>query len=655
MSQFFSQESHLTFQQSQRNQTIVVPLVKFSCSLTNQGSTIGAQWTHYSRNDLELVIQEVQVRSAGNENNLMMKVVAGAEYLVSYISLCVYNIQCFLTLFKEEQNLEDIARIYKDFVPSPGSEIPVRVVVKRPLLALRYPKFNDVRRLQFRFRDESDFNRIVDTLRSLGLMTIESILSAPAFQFRPSTANSTSSAISTAHSTPAAASYIPPYQNTEFKVPMRPDSATSTLQRPSSSNTSRSDDYLFSRPQSTMSITSFMPHSKPSIESLKRVQSLYASQIEREQQEIQAPNFIVPLSNDIPPSHIAYRNPVFSPKPEESQRRLSTSRFFETRKKQYLPDRLASFSSVDGTNYLRHNGHGPVLDSFSPFECRPLARPAEYSIFSALRKRPISLPTEHDICSSFPIPPKRQLPFVRVKDSSGSESVSAVEINQPVEAPGQRKRSVEEFFDVNSSHRITIPTEKSTKRRFASRKATHLPEMNDRLTKAVPSTDSSAGDNLGVPILAEEPSLPALRPVTALSTSDLPSKLQAKEITAKERLVPTPLNKPTTPKMVDRSTQTQTLSGRDHTAALKPAQSASVVEAPSNLPTAFVLQEDLDLFISKYASRSRINLPPHYNDVPADERHKMLNDFIIKNLQNEDFLKMARDMDVSWRRIGLTR
>lgn len=53
----------------------------------------------------------------------------------------IFNV---LTIFKEEQNLEDIARIHKNFIPSPGLEIPVRVVVKPPLLALRYPKLHDV-------------------------------------------------------------------------------------------------------------------------------------------------------------------------------------------------------------------------------------------------------------------------------------------------------------------------------------------------------------------------------------------------------------------------------------------------------------------------------------------------------------------------------
>lgn len=143
MSRFFSRESP-TFPQSQLNSAIILPLVKFSCSLTNQGDATGAQWTHYSRSDLELVIQEVQVSSSGNEKHLLMKVVAGAEYLVCDKSL--YEAFIVVTPLKEEQDLNDIVRVYKNFVLSPGSEIPVRVVVKPPLLALRYPKLNDVSR-----------------------------------------------------------------------------------------------------------------------------------------------------------------------------------------------------------------------------------------------------------------------------------------------------------------------------------------------------------------------------------------------------------------------------------------------------------------------------------------------------------------------------
>lgn len=84
MSQFFSQGSHLISQQPERSSAIVVPLVKFSCSLSNQNDTTSAKWSHYSRNDLELVIQEVHLNGpqGQNESHLVMKVVAGAEYLV---------------------------------------------------------------------------------------------------------------------------------------------------------------------------------------------------------------------------------------------------------------------------------------------------------------------------------------------------------------------------------------------------------------------------------------------------------------------------------------------------------------------------------------------------------------------------------------------
>lgn len=33
-----------------------------------------------------------------------------------------------------------IAGVARNFVPSPGVELPVRIVVKSPMLALRYPK-----------------------------------------------------------------------------------------------------------------------------------------------------------------------------------------------------------------------------------------------------------------------------------------------------------------------------------------------------------------------------------------------------------------------------------------------------------------------------------------------------------------------------------
>lgn len=86
MSRFFSQEAHFNNPLSQPGSNIVIPLVKFSCSSTHKSSIAPSHWTHYSRKDLELVIQNVQVGHSQFQNesrrHSVMKVVAGAEYLV---------------------------------------------------------------------------------------------------------------------------------------------------------------------------------------------------------------------------------------------------------------------------------------------------------------------------------------------------------------------------------------------------------------------------------------------------------------------------------------------------------------------------------------------------------------------------------------------
>lgn len=127
--------------------------------------------------------------------------------------------------------------------------------------------------MQFRFRDDSgDLNQFVDILRSLGLVA-ENVPQKPFSQFRPPSVNSTSSEISVAPSTPTT-SYLSSSQHTEFKVPLRPDSANSS--------TSRFDNHISTRPLSSMSISTFMLQSKPSVEPLNRAQSFLIHQMERE-------------------------------------------------------------------------------------------------------------------------------------------------------------------------------------------------------------------------------------------------------------------------------------------------------------------------------------------------------------------------------------
>lgn len=361
-------------------------------------------------------------------------------------------------------------------------------------------------------------------------------------------------------------------------------------------------------------------------------------------------------SDKAPPNDNAYENRILLPKPEESQHQFSTSPFFETQRNHCLPDRLTSFSSDNDLHNSRNKIHGTALDCFRLVGDHPLPRSIEYPFFGAPEKRPISLPTENEICLGLTIPPKRQLPFATVKDSSRSKSVSLADTNRLVQTPKQRKRPLEDFIGGNPSNGSTTPTTKPTKRRVASRKGTaHLPEFNDPSSKVCPLKESSASDTLDVPMRTEKLPLHEVMSIITPTISDLlPSKLHAEGNSARQQPLSV-LKTPMALKMVNKSTQTQTLSGRDHTAALKPALNASVVDLQSTLPKALALQEDLDLIVSRYSSGSRVNLPPNYNDVPDDKRHKMLNDFIIKNLENDDFLKLVEDMEASWRRIGLTR
>ncbi|EHK98918.1 hypothetical protein M7I_5208 [Glarea lozoyensis 74030] len=80
-----------------------------------------------------------------------MKINAGAELL-------------------ETQDLGDLVSHLRDFDQSSGAEPPVQVVVKCPFLAMRYPKnHTSVRRVQIKFKNESDYHVALNVLKDLGL------------------------------------------------------------------------------------------------------------------------------------------------------------------------------------------------------------------------------------------------------------------------------------------------------------------------------------------------------------------------------------------------------------------------------------------------------------------------------------------------------
>lgn len=160
-----------------------------------------------------------------------------------------------------------------------------------------------MRRVQFKFKNESDFTRAVDILADLQLPITDSRPN-PAGNSRPSAAptmpsSSTYKSNSTRISLPPPTSVIQPPQgsssqgfseqscksmNDTFKMPIRPDTASSESYRASSRSS------VFTRPHSASSVYSAPPLSshttqfEPTHELIKRSSSsnLYLAQAERE-------------------------------------------------------------------------------------------------------------------------------------------------------------------------------------------------------------------------------------------------------------------------------------------------------------------------------------------------------------------------------------
>jgi hypothetical protein len=120
--------------------------------------------------------------------------------------------------------------------------------------------------------------------------------------------------------------------------------------------------------------------------------------------------------------------------------------------------------------------------------------------------------------------------------------------------------------------------------------------------------------------------------------------------------------------MVDQATQTQTLSGRDHTVARRatPPNDASsnvpkdrpapVADSPAAASPPESYLDAVDKFVSTHKARpapKELWQAPGYAEADEEQRQVLLNNFICDNLENADFLQLVQDTEKAWRRIGL--
>jgi hypothetical protein len=269
--------------------------------------------------------------------------------------------------------------------------------------------------------------------------------------------------------------------------------------------------------------------------------------------------------------------------------------------------------------------------------------------------------TEQDIIHDI-LPPRRDLPFAKPGETSKPRSASTSGLPAlPQPTPVRRANST--VMKAKVARETPIPVPNLVAKRVAQRKgpakivAQKEPESKTTLESVV---DDMTPLNLAS--LEEHPSPLAAKSAAAIRPASA-TGLQSKASATKKRASlpgsrPTSVNK--RPKVVDQGTQTQTISGRDHTiinqtAVLTEAVNTVPIETPTPGPPENYLNT-LDAFVTKYKARpSPIELweVPGYAGADIEARHHLLNNFICQNLENPDFLQLCQDTELAWRRIGL--
>lgn len=266
------------------------------------------------------------------------------------------------------------------------------------------------------------------------------------------------------------------------------------------------------------------------------------------------------------------------------------------------------------------------------------------------------------------LPPRRELPFpkARIAMKSCTPSVDLSPSNDLKLRAGElRVDEIAKFVAPgDTAQMFTRGVKRVAQRRINRAPQATQENMSDSLTEG--SADSDERD-VRPQIQRErqkEPSPLAAKSAVVIRSSTA-ADLQSKVMTTAMRKRPSATEldilqvSKQARKMVDRATQTQTLSGRDHTA---PLALATVVGRSSSATTEEAIQPpdslmtEIEAFVSKHKHRpapQELWQRPGYAEASPEERQAIINDFICENLDNEDFLKLCEDTGNVWRRIGL--
>ncbi|KAH6679669.1 hypothetical protein B0J14DRAFT_696905 [Halenospora varia] len=618
-----------------------ISIAKFSHNTCPYG-TRTFTWTHIGeRSDLDLVFRSARVIDGlGNyAERLVMQVSAGAEQL-------------------EYQDLGELVKFAKEYDSSSGAEHPVQIVIKSPFLAMRYPKTtNTVRRIQVKFRNEADFSRALGFLRDLGLPILDNVQPAPKFRPTPSPAPSAASSSTLSAGSfqmsytpaPVAQLFTPSFgrsldtpalspAKSEFKIPTRPESSNSEVQRSFSALAFQTSAATPPLSATSSSLALDLSHCRSQAE--KGTRQLPHSVLHTSGPDAANSYF---RSSSILNSSAKSQLGSISEDAEHNHRTLSESPFFSHRCHPAISER--ALFSVANSDDVFNQASDPKVNPIKPF----------------------STPNDLSQIHSFTVPPPRELPFPKPQEKVRSASTSGL---PPLSKPSLAETSLTTTAgNEDVAEQQSTPTRKPAKKRVAQRKPSAVKKVQAIAPKEIPQVAAPAtsiitneATNLQAPpAQVDEPSPLAAKSAAGSRPSSATSGLQSKATTARKRVTTParPSSASKRSKMVDQSTQTQTLSGRDHT-VLQRSISANSVPELDNSPTPESPPENylnsLDSFVAKYKARPKpeeIWQAPEYAGTDEDRRRVLLNDFICDNLENADFLQLCQDTEKAWRRIGL--
>lgn len=349
-------------------------------------------------------------------------------------------------------------------------------------------------------------------------------------------------------------------------------------------------------------------------------------------------------------------------------------------------------------------GRSATITQFAPSQNRGYnnehLQSGRKSSLSFSTTRPMSAPTVgDDLHISQWIPPKRELPFPKPKDPT-----KALETIQKPKK-GSENGPVLQFKSTGASEKVANKTALPSKhgeqqvKRVVRRNTPPISKLSSVVEVPDSDEDTRPTNTHRNSVLWEEEPSPLASKSAAIARPSTAPGLKSKAMASRKR------SNEATPKwalakrvkMVSSSTQTQTLSGRDHTAAMSrastlttepavsvpvtvPAPVAAPVTATATAPNAAItvpalglapvspnrkviseakgptegFLDELSHFVAKYGGKRKpveIWEVPGWDESTEGERHSMTETWICEQLDDPSFLELCKHVDSVWEKI----